>query len=151
MSIKRRIDQVDRHVTHRAKLIGHRAERYLIGTVFVWFGSLKVFGEVSATTIIAKSVYWWDATIVVPVLGVWELMMGLLLLFRSTIRLAIALFFLRLPGTFLALIYHWDQCFEESVLVPSIQGQYLLKELTLVGAALVIASTVPPLISDEGT
>ena len=145
-TFKKRIENVDRHITHRAKIIGHRSERYLIGIIFLWFGLLKLLGEVSATSIIAKSVYWLDADTIVPILGAWEVMMGVCLLFRSTIRFAIALFFIRLPGTFLALVYHWDECFTDSIFTPTIQGQYLLKELTLVGAALVIASTLPPLI-----
>lgn len=123
--------------------LGHSIERYFISILFIWFGSLKIFGELSASSIIAKSVYWWDPKFVVPILGIWELLMGILFINRMTAKFAIFLFFLRLPGTFLALIYHWDKCFSGSVFVPTIQGQYLLKELTIVGAALIIGSTIP--------
>lgn len=149
--VRKKIEHLDLHLTRRAKALGHRAERFLIGAIFVWFGLLKLFGELSATSIIAKSVYWWEADTVVPLLGAWELIMGLCLFFRSTIRVSIALFFVRLPGTLLALVYHWEECFAESILVPTIQGQYLLKEFTLVGAALVIASTVPPFSKEVAT
>jgi len=143
------VQKIDSEITKYSARLGHRAERYLIGVLFVWFGALKLLGETSATSIIAKSVYWFEAATVVPLLGGWEILMGGCLLFRFAIRFAIALFFLRLPGTFLALMYHWEECFVESIFVPTIQGQYLLKELTLVGAALVIASTLPPLIPSK--
>lgn len=143
--IREKIGHIDGFITTKAKQLGHRAERYLIGAIFIWFGLLKLFGESSASSIIAKSVYWFEVGTIVPVLGVWETLMGFCLMFRATIRLAILLFFLRLPGTFLALVYHWDECFQGSVFTPTLQGQYLIKELTIVGAALVIASSLPPL------
>ena len=140
------LSKIDIGLTRQARKMGHRAERYLIGGLFIWFGLLKLTGQTSATSIIAKSVYWFEPATIIPILGGWEVLMGICLLFRTTIRLAIALFFIRVPGTILALIYHWDECFADSILIPTIQGQYLIKELTLVGAALVIASSLPPLL-----
>jgi len=143
---RQKVDQLvsrgDQHLLPHMREWGHKAERYLIGGLFIWFGLLKMSGELSATSIVAKSVYWFDPSIGVPLLGLWEITMGLLLFFPATLRLALLLFFIRLPGTFLALILNYDACFADGLLVPTIQGQYLLKEFTLVGADLVIGSTV---------
>ena len=124
------------------QFFGHKLERYLLAIVFIWFGTLKIAGETSATSIVAKSIYWLEPSLVVPVLGGWEVLIGLTLLFKNPLRLAILLLFMRLPGSFLALYYHYEECFSGSIFLPTIQGQYLIKELTLIGAALAIGSTV---------
>lgn len=142
MKLPKPIDQFESQYLKKFGHWGHTVERYALGLLFFWFGALKLAGETSATSIVAKSVYWWDPSWVVPALGVWEVIMGLCLLSPKTLRAALLLFAIRLPGTFFALIYHWEECFDGSLWIPTIQGQYLLKELALVGAALIIGSTI---------
>lgn len=138
----RHLDPLDRRLTHLMERQGHRAERWLLGVIFLWFGLLKVFGQTSASSIIAESIYWFDPDWVVPFLGWWEVVIGSTLIAPRCQRLAVLLLFIRMPGTGLALMYHYDACFSGNVLTPTIQGQYLLKEISLIGAALVIGGTV---------
>ncbi|TVQ77334.1 MAG: hypothetical protein EA380_07505 [Phycisphaeraceae bacterium] len=138
----RQVDHVDHQVVGWMHKWGHDLEGIGLAIVFFWFGMLKVMGEVSATSIIAKTVYFGDPETMVVVLGLWEAMIGVCFLFRPLNRIAIALLIVRLPGTALALVLKFDECFEGNILVPTIQGQYLIKDMTLVGAALVIGSTV---------
>ena len=49
---------------------------------------------------------------------------------------------IRLPGTLLALALRTDVCFVEFPFVPSPEGQYLVKDFLLFGAALVIGGTI---------
>lgn len=121
---------------------GPGIERIALAILFLWFGTLKVVGQQSATTIIAKTVYVQNPEPMVIVLGVWEALIGVCFLFKRVNRIAIALLLIRLPGTALALLLKYDVCFEENIFTPSIQGQYLLKDLALFGAALVIGSGV---------
>lgn len=134
----------DHRIIAYMKRHGENVELYLLGAYFSWFGLLKIFGGKSASSIIAKSIYWFDPNIMVPFLGVWEALIGICLFIPKVHRLAILLLVLRAPGVFLALVYHYDECFIGSIFQPSIQGQYLIKQLTLVGAALVIGSTIKP-------
>ncbi len=140
--LKNKIIFIETSILPRVSQWGHFWERVLLGVIFVWFGLLKVTGNLSASSIIAKSVYWFDPDIFVPFLGYWEIVMGLALFYHRFLRLAILLLLVRLPGTFLALYYHYNECFLESIFLPTVQGQYLLKEITLVGAALVIAGSI---------
>ena len=39
-------------------VFGHRTHAAGLGIVFVWFGMLKVFGEETATGLVAKTIYW---------------------------------------------------------------------------------------------
>ena len=116
----------------------------MLGSYFLWFGLIKVFGGKSASSIMAKSIYWIDPSQGVFILGMWEALIGVSFLVTKLHRLAILLLIIRIPGVILALIYHHNECFPHGVLEPSIQGQYLIKELTLVGAALVIGSALKP-------
>jgi uncharacterized membrane protein YphA (DoxX/SURF4 family) len=138
----KRLDRIDARVTRWMDRTGHPVERWLLGLLFVWFGLLKIAGQTSATSIIAKTIYLGDPEVVVVVLGVWEVGIGVCLLYHRLLRLAIALMLIRLPGTLLALVLKFDECFDGSVLTPTIQGQYLLKDAALLGAALVLGSTV---------
>ena len=140
--MKKILEKTDSAIIPHMERLGHRAERYLLGIVFIWFGSLKVMGETSATSIIAKSIYWFEPQFIIPMLGIWEILIGTTLLHKSLLRFSILLLFVRVPGTLLAMVYHYDECFADSILLPTIQGQYLIKELTLIGAALVIGSTI---------
>ena len=135
------LDRIDQRITNFMSQAGHICERWIIAVLFIWFGALKLTGNFSASSIIAKSIYLFDPDLVVPLLGLWEVSIGLMLIIRGVQRLAILLLVIRMPGTLLALILKYDLCFDSSIFFPTIQGQYLLKEFTLLGAALVIGST----------
>lgn len=123
---------------------GHRLDRIAIGCVFIWFGALKVIGFESATSIISKTIYFGSPESMTRLLGVWEVAIGICLVIRPYVRLAVALLAIRLPGTLLALVLRTDVCWSETFGVPTIQGQYLIKDLILFSAAMVIGGTVRP-------
>ena len=136
------LDRVDDSIVRWMRRYGHPIERHGLSVVFMWFGLLKVFGQESATSIIAKTVYFGREDMTVIALGVWEVVIGVCFAFRGLVRLAILLLVLRLIGTGMALVLRFDVCFERSVFLPTIQGQYLIKDLAIIGAALAIGSLV---------
>ena len=77
-----------------------------------------------------------------PILGLWEVAIGICLIFHRLVRVALLLLAIRLPGTLLALVLRADVCFVEVPWVPSLEGQYLVKDFLLFGAALVIGGTI---------
>jgi len=121
---------------------GHRIHRLTLALVFFWFGTLKIVGYESATSLIAHTVYFASPEIVVPILGLWEVAIGICLFVLPLVRIALLLLAVRLPGTFLALVLKADICFVEQPWVPSLEGQYLVKDFLLFGAALVVGGTV---------
>ena len=67
--------------------------------------------------------------------------MGLVI--RPLIRVAIFLLFLQMPGTFLPLVLLPHTCFEKIPWLPTLEGrQYIIKNLVLISAALVVGGTV---------
>ncbi|WP_119815626.1 DoxX family protein [Halalkaliarchaeum desulfuricum] len=116
--------------------------RIALGIVFVWFGGLKVFGVSPAADLVAATVYLVPPEIFVPVLGVWEVLIGLCLLYRPLIRVGIFLLFLQMPGTFLPLVLLPDVAFVSFPFALTVEGQYIVKNLVIIGAALVVGGTV---------
>ncbi|MEF8781379.1 MAG: hypothetical protein V5A46_11950, partial [Haloferacaceae archaeon] len=106
-----RLETADRTITDWMNRWSVPMLRVALGIVFVWFGGLKVFGVSPAAELVASTVYLLPAEVFVPVLGVWEVLIGLCLLYRPLIRVGILLLFLQMPGTFLPLVLLPDVAF----------------------------------------
>ena len=116
--------------------------RFSLAIIFIWFGYLKVVLDSPAQELVANTVYWLDPKIFIPILGIWEMLIGIFLCFRATIRLAILLLILQMPGTFLPLVLLPDVCFVKFPLILSMEGQYIIKNLVLISAGIVIGGTL---------
>lgn len=121
---------------------GIRLLRISSGIVFLWFGALKTVGMSPAQELVARTVYWFPPEVFIPILGWWEVLIGVGLLIRPLARMAIGLLFLQMPGTFLPLILLPDVCFTSIPFGLTIEGQYIVKNLVLISAAIVVGGTV---------
>jgi len=141
-TVRRQLEAID---TRIAALMDRYSVPILqlgLGVVFIWFGALKVFGISPAADLVAATVYVLPPDVFVPVLGVWEVLIGLCLLYRPLIRLGILLLFLQMPGTFLPIVLLPDVVFTTFPYGLTVEGQYIVKNLVIIGAALVIGGTV---------
>jgi uncharacterized membrane protein YkgB len=138
----RAIDRLDRAIAGWMERWGVRLLRISLAIVFIWFGALKPFRISPADDLIASTIYWFDPDWFIPVLGVWEMLIGVCLLIRPLIRVALLLLFLQMPGTFLPLVLLPERCFTFVPWAPTVEGQYIIKNLVLISAAIVIGSTV---------
>ena len=116
-----------------------------LGIIFIWFGVLKIFGDSPANDLITKTIYWFDPAIFIPVLGVWEAAIGICLLVPAFIRVGLFLLALQMPGTFLPLILLPEVCFQSIPFDLTLEGQYIIKNLVLIGAAIVVGGRLTPL------
>ncbi len=142
-------DNIDRRIAGWMQRHGHRLLRYTLGVIFIWFGILKPLGMSPAAELIANTVYWINPDVFVPILGWWEVVIGVCLLFRPLVRVAILLLFLQMPGTFLPLVLRPDVCFTHVPLGLTLEGQYIIKNLVLISAAIVVGGTVRNLRETE--
>ena len=122
---------------------GIRLLRICLGVVFIWFGALKVFGHSPVMALVAAAVPWFPPETFVPFLGSWEMLVGAGLLFRVALRLTLFLFWLQMAGTFLVLLLRPDIAFQHgNVLLLTAEGEFVIKNLVLISAGLVVGSTV---------
>ncbi|MEJ6607431.1 MAG: hypothetical protein QNL07_04005 [Candidatus Planktophila sp.] len=121
------------------------ALRISLGIVFFWFGALKIFGESPANDVITKTIYWFDPDIFIPILGVWEVAIGICLLVPSLIRVGLFLLALQMPGTFLPLLLLPEVCFQSIPFNLTLEGQYIVKNLVLIGAAMAVGGRLTPI------
>ena len=129
------LQNIDEALIRFFQRYGHRVHRLSLGVLYVWFGLLKPLGHKTTTSLLAQTIYWGDPDTMVLVLGWWEVAIGLCLLVRPLIRVAIFLLALRLPGILLAFVLEPTTLF----VAPTPEGQYLIKDLTLFLASLAIA------------
>ena len=136
------LDEMDRRIAGWMKRYGHLLLRYSLGIVFIWFGVLKPLGVSPAEELVKRTVYWFSPDLFVPILGCWEVAIGVGLLFRPLLRVALLLLFLQMPGTVLPLILLPDVCFTQFPFGLTLEGQYIIKNLILISAAIVVGGTV---------
>ena len=127
--------------------LGVPALRVSLAIIFVWFGILKPMGLSPATALVEATVGWmpfFTPAQWVSVIGWWEVVIGVTFLFRRTLRFAIALLFLQMGGTFLPLVLLPSVTFQAGhyPFVPTMEGQYIIKNLLIISAALVVGGTV---------
>ncbi len=132
---------MDRRIALLLERIGIRLLRYSLAIVFIWFGALKVVDLSPAADLVAATVSWIPREVFLPILGVWEVLIGVFLLYRPTIRIALALLFLQMPGTMLPLVLLPEVAFVDFPFVVTMEGQYIIKNLTLISAAFVVGGT----------
>ena len=135
-------EKLDNAISSVMQKYGVVSLRYGLAIIFIWFGLLKPFGMSPAEELVKKTVYWFPQDIFFPILGWWEVLIGVFLLYRPTIRLAILLLFLQMPGTALPLVLLPEVCFSNFPFGLTMEGQYIIKNLVLIAAGLVIGGTV---------
>ena len=110
--------------------------------IFFWFGLLKVIELSPARQLIIDTVFWMpilSAETWVIVIGYWEMFIAIFFLTKKTTFLAMILLFLQMSGTFMPLILLPDITFQSSnPLLPTLEGQYIIKNIIIITAALVI-------------
>ncbi|MDX1421207.1 MAG: hypothetical protein R3181_14675 [Rubricoccaceae bacterium] len=137
------LNRADRRIAAWMAEHGPTLLRYAVGLVFIWFGGLKLFeGASPAEALVKRTVYWFEPAWFFPLLGVWEVAIGVGLLVKPLVRLAILLLFLQMPGTFMPLVIVPEACWEAFPFVLTLEGQYIVKNLVIIAAALVVGGTV---------
>jgi uncharacterized membrane protein YkgB len=137
------VDRLDVKITAFLRRWSIPALRVSLGLVFVWFGAMKVFDATPVADLVANTVYWFDPAWVVPVLGVFEVVVGIGLLFRIALRLVLGLFAVQMVGTFLVLALLPEVAFDSgNPLLLTVEGEFVVKNLVLLSAGMVIGATV---------
>lgn len=137
------LDAIDRRIAAFLRRYGVVALRWAIGIVFVWFGALKLVPGLSpAEDLVKATVFFVDPDVFFPLLGVWEMLIGIGLLVRPLLRAALLLLALQMPGTFLPLIVLPEVVWTAFPFGLTLEGQYIVKNLVIIAAGIVVGGTV---------
>ncbi len=116
-----------------------------LAVIFVWFGLLKVLGLSPVAGLVAHTIYWFSPEVFIPILGWWEIVVGVGLLLHFALRLTLFLFWLQLIGTFLVLVFLPDVAFQGgNLFLLTLEGEFVIKNLILITAGIVIGGTIRP-------
>jgi uncharacterized membrane protein YkgB len=143
------LKEFDSKVISLLNRISLPALRISLGIIFIWFGALKIFGESPANDVITKTIYWFDPNIFIPILGIWEMAIGLCLIVPAFIRAGLFLLALQMPGTFLPLVLLPEVCFQSAPFNLTLEGQYIIKNLVLIGAAMAVGGRLTPIVNKK--
>ena len=122
--------------------------RVALGIVFLWFGAIKFVpgwspaADLAGRTIALLSFGVIGPSIGLPFLAAWESLIGLGLLSGRFLRITLLLLFVQMPGTIMPLFLFPSETFRTFPYAPTLEGQYIIKNLVLVSAAIVIGATV---------
>lgn len=141
--LEARIDPVDRTLTRWLARYSIPILRVSLGVVFFWFGALKLFPGLSpAEDLVRNTIFFVDPDLFLPVLALWEMAIGLGLIVGKWMRLTLLLLFMQMPGTVLPLFILPETTWQHVPYSPTMEGQYIIKNLVLIGAGLVLGATV---------
>jgi putative oxidoreductase len=128
------------------------ALRVVLGLLILAFGVLKFFPGVSPVEELTKmttdklSFGLVPGHVAIVVVAALETLIGLLLITGRLLRVAIYLLFGQLIGILAPLVLFTDRLFAGPHSAPTLEGQYVIKDLILVAAGFVVASTLPGLV-----
>ncbi|HLJ83688.1 MAG TPA: DoxX family membrane protein [Candidatus Eremiobacteraceae bacterium] len=144
----KRFDRIDAAIARWMARNGVTFLRISLGIVFFWFGVLKYFPAASPAealagkTILVLTFGHVQPNISMPILATWECLIGIGLLTGFALRVTIFLLFVQMAGTLLPLFFFPHETFASIPFAPTLEGQYIIKNLVLISAGLVIGATV---------
>ena len=147
-TLQQGFDYVDLRLTHWMARYGVVLLRASLGLVFFWFGVLKFFPGLSPAqdlairTIDLLTFGLIPAQISILTLATWECVIGLGLISGVFMRATLLLLFMQMVGTITPIFFFPNEVFTYAPYAPTLEGQYIIKNLVLVSAGLVIGATV---------
>jgi uncharacterized membrane protein YkgB len=122
--------------------------RMAVGIIFFWFGVIKFFPDQSSAedlavrTIRKISFGKISAHNSLMILATWECIIGIGCIMHKFMRLTLTLLFLQMLGTVMPLFFFPGSTFKSVPLVPTLEGQYILKNIVIIASAIVLLATV---------
>lgn len=148
MNVHEKMLIVDKDVTRWMANHGISLLRFSIGIVFFWFGFLKFFENMSPAealaikTIDTLTFHLIHDKVIIIGLAIWETLIGLGFIFNKFLRATLVLLFLQMLGTFTPLFLFPADMFNVFPFSLTLEGQYIIKNIVIISAGIVIGATV---------
>ncbi len=118
--------------------------RVCIGIIYVWFGALKFFPKLSPADQLAKDTIdlitfgLFSSDVSILLLAIWETTLGIMVMIGFWNRSVFFMLMLHLVCTFVPLFFFTEISFTTSPYAFTLVGQYIMKNIIIICAALVI-------------
>ncbi|QKF81727.1 DoxX family membrane protein [Halarcobacter ebronensis] len=115
-----------------------KISRIALGAIFIWYGILKFFPNLSPAEVLATKtidILFFNlipANISIKLLAIWELFVGIGLLFGFYLRWALLLFFVHMTLTFTPLFLLPELSFTHAPFAFTLVGQYIVKNVIFI-------------------
>ncbi len=135
-------------VANMPNQLHYHVTRISLAFVYLYFGILKFFdGYSPAEALAGQTIHLMTLRFVSPgsallLLAVFETLLGLLLLTNRLPKTAFILFLVHMAGTFSPLMLMPDAAFNGSPFMPTLVGQYILKNVVYVVAVTAVFAPV---------
>jgi uncharacterized membrane protein YkgB len=142
------INIIDRHIINKCRRIFPFAARTSLFIIYFWFGLLKVLGTSPANplvdSLLKSTMPFLTFQSFIFFFGILEMVIGICFLIPNFNRIAGLLFLGHMATTFMPLVMlpvlTWQSPF-----VPTLEGQYIIKNVALMATAVGLASIMKPL------
>jgi len=142
------IPRIDSELIYFFRKIAVPAARIGLFTIYFWFGILKVLGLSPATPLVedlfnhTMPIMAFSTFIIL--FGIFEAVIGILFLIKGAERIVLPLLLIHMVMTFMPLILLPSVTWT-GFAVPSLEGQYIIKNLVIIASAIGIMSQLHPL------
>lgn len=145
---KMKLNRLDILITHWMAKNGILLLRLAIGIIFIWFGAQKFFKDMSPAEILAVKTICKlcmnlvSGEVVRYGIAIFEVLIGLGLMFRLYLRFTLLLLFVHMFGTFTPLFLFPEEIFVKFPFFLTLEGQYIIKNIVILAEGIVIGATV---------
>lgn len=137
------LGRVDRGIIHTMKRISLPLSRIAIFVIYFWFGMLKLFDLSPASPLVAdlqaRMIPFVNFHDFMIAFALFEMLIGIVFLIRGLERIAILLLLIHMIMTIMPLLFLPEIAWT-SPFVPTLEGQYIIKNLVIIAAAIGIAA-----------
>lgn len=148
LSRNRWLDRKDQAITLWLARHSFDFMRWGLAIVFTWFGVLKFFPSLSPAegiatrTISALTFGMFPEAWILPGLAAMEVAIGLGMFYKPALRFTLLLLAVQMAGTMTPLVLFPGETFTRFPFAPTMEGQYIIKNLVLIAGAMVVGATV---------
>ncbi len=143
---------IDRSLIHFFRRWSEPMARFGLFVVFFWFGALKVLGLSPASSLVQalfeRTIHFMPFGVFLIAFGFFEMLIGILFLIRGAERVVLPLLLAHMITTVMPLALVREATWQ-GMLVPTLEGQYIIKNLAIVAAAMGIAANLSPIAAKK--
>ncbi len=142
------IEHIDMKLIEFFRRVSMPTARFGLFVIFFWFGALKVVGLSPASGLVQalfeQTISFMSFNTFIVLFGLFECLIGVLFVIPGLERVVIPLLFLHMVTTFMPLFIlpavTWS-----GFMVPTLEGQYIIKNLVVIASAIAVAANVTPI------